>query len=918
MSETPSNTPADASNHTPSPVERLLIRYARWAANNALVVTVLLLVLGGACAAYGSGIRIRQSMEDLFPDSTPAVLEAKRARKIMRSSSQMVVIFGSPSREANRKLASDFCAKMEKDPEIASVECRRDVDFFRDNASLYMSIADLEQIERDTVARIKAATRKDMLGDALTAGLDDDPAAAAGKAPVPDDDDDDEDFDAPGTGGAQKGDAPAPSDDDDDDEDFGDGPAAAAEARPPTATAAGSASKPVDAPADGAAAENAKPAKTAPKRLPTEEDLRKRLGAKEDLREWSESPDGTVLGIKLFPTVPAHKVDLSTAFVAKVEGVMASLKPTDYDPKMQVAYRGDYAEMTKEVSNIRAGLALTTGLALFGIALIQLLAFRRFRALLLLFGPLLLGVTFTMAFARGAVGYLNLITAFIFGILFGLGNDFGVYTLSRYLEERADGKSPEDAVVAAVPGLWLALRTAALTTMAAFLSLTAFEFRGFSQFGLIAGVGVLLALVATMLLFPPLAVTLHRFVKEPVPKQGGEQGLRFFGWFAKPSVARSTIITLILLAVIGAFLAPGLHFDTNFRKLRTPSSAKKGKKSAASTTQKLGNKYRNKAEKRTASPILVITDDLADARAVHDELVARKDTATRLKHFVSIHSFIPTEQAAKTKIAKRIHRLITDKIDVLKGEDRAESERALKLLNPKPFTAAELPDFIRKRFLDVDGNLGRYVLIYANGNLADARSVQEVVDQLGRFDVGDKQYRATASFFILAEADQIIRKEGPWAVLLAAFAVLLVIGFHYRNARMVFYSFVPLCLAFAIFLGLAATLDLGLNLFSISVLPSIFGIGIDGTVHIVHRAWEVGPDGDLRLVLQRIGGAAWIAAVTTIVGFGALLFQDNPGLQTIGEMAVVGILVVCTLANIFAGALLAVAPVAGFTPSAKQ
>ncbi len=906
MTDSPSPQVArtQAATHAPSFIERGLIRYATWSARHAFAVSGLLLSVGVASALYGAGIHIRQSMEDLFPDHTPAVLEARRARKIMRSSSQMVVIFGSPNRDANRRLAGDFCAKMAGDPEIASLECRRDVDFFRDNAALYLPVAELEQIERDTQERIRAATRADLLGDALTEGLDAaaaKPAAAAATAGH---------GDAPGLGQA---------DDEDDEEDFGEpsvAPAgratASAQGAPKVAQKAQKTSH-----KDGVVPPAAAGAASPSKRLPTDDELRQRLGAKEDLREWSESPDGTVLGIKLFPTVPAHEVDLSTAFVAKVETTMRGLDPKRYHPQMNIAYRGDYAEMSKEVSNIRSGLALTTGLALLGIALIQLLAFRRMRALLLLFAPLLLGVTFTMAFARGAVGYLNLITAFIFGILFGLGNDFGVYTLSRYLEERAEGKTPEEAVVAAVPGLWAALRTAAMTTTAAFLSLTVFEFRGFSQFGLIAGVGVLLALVATMLLFPPLAVALHRLVAEPDVKLERAQGLRFFGWFANPTIARRSIVTLVLLAAIGAMLAPGLHFDTNFRKLRTPSSSKRGGASAASTARRLGNKYRNTAEKRTASPILVITDDIADAHAVHRQLKVAKTTASRLKHFVSIHSFIPENQAEKAKIAERIRTLITAKIDVLKGEDRAESERALKMLNPKPFAAKDLPDFVRKRFLDVDGNLGRYVLIYANGNLSDARSVQEVVDQLGAFHVGAKVYRATASFFILAEADQIIRREGPWAVLLAALAVLLVIGFHYRNARMVVYSFVPLCLAFAIFLGVAATMDLGLNLFSISVLPSIFGIGIDGTVHIVHRAWEVGPDGDLRQVLQRIGGAAWVAAVTTIVGFGALLFQDNPGLQTIGEMAVVGILVVCTLANVMAGALLAVAPVPGVTPAPR-
>ncbi|HAN32699.1 MAG TPA: hypothetical protein DCQ06_13990, partial [Myxococcales bacterium] len=478
------------------------------------------------------------------------------------------------------------------------------------------------------------------------------------------------------------------------------------------------------------------------------------------------------------------------------------------------------------------------------------------------------------------------------------------------------GASVLQAASRVVPQLWSALRIAAVTTTVAFLSLTVFDFRGFSQFGLIAGVGVLLALISTMALFPPLVVALDRIWPEGDVAAHRSRGVRVFGIFARPKVARWTLGLAMVAAVAGAIAAPQLSFDTNFRKLRTPAKAKKqaAKETAA---QQLGNKYNNRAEKRTASPIMVLTDTIADAAVVHEQLREKRDEFSRIDHFVSIHSFVPSGQAEKIPIIRRIRTKLSDKMQVLSAQERVEAKRALTMLPAQTFGATDLPDFVRKRFLDVSGHLGRYVLLYANGNLADARSVQEVVEQVGIFEVGRRKYRATASFFILAEADQIVRQEGPWAVLLAALAVLLIIGWHYRSVHLVLVSFTPLAVAFVAFLGLAAVTGLELNLFSISVLPSIFGIGIDGTVRLVHRASEVGPRGDLGAVLRQVGGAAWIASVTTAVGFGALWFQANPGLQTIGSMAVVGILVVCTFANVMVGSWLAVAPVRGITPEAS-
>jgi predicted RND superfamily exporter protein len=199
-------------------------------------------------------------------------------------------------------------------------------------------------------------------------------------------------------------------------------------------------------------------------------------------------------------------------------------------------------------------------------------------------------------------------------------------------------------------------------------------------------------------------------------------------------------------------------------------------------------------------------------------------------------------------------------------------------------------------------------LIYPNGNLLEANSIREIMSQVGQFKVGDKTYVSTASYFILAEADTIVKKEGPIAVLLAALAVFVVILWHFRNLQLCLYSFLPLTLSFVIFLGLAKTLGLSLNLFSVTALPGILGIGIDGTTHILHRWWEDGEQASVKMILQQIGGAAWIALVTTTVGFTALLFQDNQGLQSIAWMATLGLFSVCLLSNILAGAILTVWP----------
>ena len=63
-------------------------------------------------------------------------------------------------------------------------------------------------------------------------------------------------------------------------------------------------------------------------------------------------------------------------------------------------------------------------------------------------------------------------------------------------------------------------------------------------------------------------------------------------------------------------------------------------------------------------------------------------------------------------------------------------------------------------------------------------------------------------------------------------------------------------LLIVVFLGVAKGLDISLNLFSVTTLPGVLGIGIDGVTHILHRWWEEGETIELRLILQQIGGVA--------------------------------------------------------------
>lgn len=71
------------------------------------------------------------------------------------------------------------------------------------------------------------------------------------------------------------------------------------------------------------------------------------------------------------------------------------------------------------------------------------------------------------------------------------------------------------------------------------------------------------------------------------------------------------------------------------------------------------------------------------------------------------------------------------------------------------------------------------------------------------------------------------------------------------------------------------------------IIPAMIGMGVDNSVHVVHRFDEIGRKSIIN-VLKTSGGAALMASLTTILGYSGMCFTRHPGLSSIGWMAIIG------------------------------
>jgi predicted RND superfamily exporter protein len=223
---------------------------------------------------------------------------------------------------------------------------------------------------------------------------------------------------------------------------------------------------------------------------------------------WLLALDRQMLLIAVTPEASTTQIDETLATVAEVDAVMQ---------EVTASHPGVYASMTgmgkisqDEMNSVGGYTVLLSILALLLIYLLLARAFRGWVIPLLALLPLIVGIFWTMAVLQILFGALNLFTAMMMLVLLGLGIDFSIHLISRFQEETARGTDLEAGIATTFAGTGVAVMMGAATTAIAFLTLMVGDTKGVFEFGVAAGLGVVITLIAIFLTLPALLVLRYR------------------------------------------------------------------------------------------------------------------------------------------------------------------------------------------------------------------------------------------------------------------------------------------------------------------------------------------------------------------------------------------------------------------------
>jgi predicted RND superfamily exporter protein len=599
-----------------------------------------------------------------------------------------------------------------------------------------------------------------------------------------------------------------------------------------------------------------------------------------------ESDDGKYTFLLVVPSIKFSNVAAGGELLDEIRAKIDALDPEAAG--VEVRFAGNLKVIEEQHHTMRRDLRNASILALLCGVLLVAGFTRRPLAPLIVGCSLVAGVVWTFAFARIAIGHVNIITGFLVAVLIGLGIDFGIHLYVRYRQERARiGEAGPEAVIAAVNGTLPPALTSALTTAGTFLSFSIADFRGFSEFGLIAGVGVLLTLASSFLILPPIVILLDRLFRR-LRSGTGPRPQKTLRFAIRAPAAGVFAVAFLALAGFGAASLTDIPFRNNFKLLRGASEATEF---FEYVDENLGAGF---------NPAVILTRSVDDARrtaVIIDETINDRqgDERSRIGKSVSISDFLPRHVGEYRKRVERLRQILLDpKLDdaAAKEGDRADQLRdARRMVQTDPWKLADLPPQIHRRFISLEGDEYLVFVWPRQRNDADYQAVawESELDALAqRLDAAGIAHRMADETLIMAWIHRMIREDGVPLLAVAGIVVLFFLALDFRDPRRVALVFFPLATGMLAFAGAIRALGMELNMFNMVVLPSVVGIGIDNAVHIFHR-YDAEGRGSVPLVIRNTGAAALLASLTTGVGFGSALISHHVGLGTLGLLAVVGI-----------------------------
>jgi uncharacterized protein len=607
------------------------------------------------------------------------------------------------------------------------------------------------------------------------------------------------------------------------------------------------------------------------------EDLERKYFSR--LQEYLGTADGKTLILRIYPNFDINDIVRCRAFQNDVRTVTAQLKEEFPNPP-EVLLTGEMTRILQNEGRLYSQIINSTKHSLFLTALLLLLYFIRIpMGAILAIIPLGMAIIWTLAITSAYIGYLSIITGPLSLLLVGIGLESVVQLLARYREERRKHFSASVAFETIILETGPAITTGIMVSAAAFLTLRVTDFKGFAQFGLMAGIGMVCTLVAVLIVFPCILIIVEPLGLLPV------LGNRMYNFnlFRSRQYGRWRwhLVAVLLFTLFSLHRGLQLGFQFDFDKLTFPNH----NLTADSLVQAAGEAI--------VPPAVVISSNYEEAQQVADAVRAhmRQDSLSpTIQSVMTLTDLLPADQDDKLVIIKRLRQSVTPALIASAPEPlRTNLEKLKASWDIRKLIPSDLPEQYKKKFLGRDSLSGQFTFIFPSVNLRSGWNNMAFAEDVRNIrTVNGHEYHASGLPVVNADLLGMIIPDTRRALILALLTISFLVLLDVKSIRGTAVLVLPLIFSLIWTLGLLKIFGIKLSWYNLLAFPAMLAFGINNGVHFYHRYLEEGR-GSIRFVLRRTGETMTIATMVGLAGFLGLAFSEHQGLASLGQTALIGL-----------------------------
>jgi len=502
-------------------------------------------------------------------------------------------------------------------------------------------------------------------------------------------------------------------------------------------------------------------------------------------------------------------------------------------------------------------------IALLFVSIVLFFFHRTVKGIIIAFLP----PAFAIALTFGVLGIvqpeLTIISVAIIALLLGLGVDYSIHLMNRFVEEDSiEDKTKRIEKILRFTGKAVFLST--ITTVIGFASLMISSMTPIITFGFGCAIGIFFCFISATVLVPCLVIILKFEKKNHMPS-----------WkkLANFIIGNKNRIILIasFTAIISLVVIPQVKTDVNYTDMAPegiPEVEAMYKYSENFGTGSNFNallietdseglldsevidaifnmeeemrdvirqEYPNIDEKRIEKSVYSIADEIKELTGI----INRSVILNTLKEIGNVDKIIYDMIAEEGIINKDYSKTII-MVAIPIGSSMEKIESIVEKIN----------DIAKKATIPKNGQVS---------HLAGQDAVQVSVNK----KLTDEQIRSMV-----------------FALILVLAALILI----FNSSKYGFLTMIPIILVLMWEPGFLVALDIPLSLATISIAAIMVGVGIDYGVHITHRFREEIADGKpkneaIKISIERTGSSLVEAALTTIAGTTAIFFVNTPALN---------------------------------------